>query len=390
MENFNFYVPTHVCFGEGQIKQLTTVLKPYGKKVLMVYGGGSIKKNGIYDDAVSRMKADNFEIIELAGVEPNPRIDTVRRGVEMCRENNIEVILAVGGGSTIDCSKAIAAGVKYEGDPWDFTKDRSLVKDALPLVTILTMAATGSEMNMGSVITNLETNEKLATGGVAMIPKASILDPTYTYTVNKWQTAAGSADILSHLFECYFTVNEGAAVQNRIAEGLMKTVLEYAPIALTDPTNYEARSNLMWSSSLALNGLTRLGKKGVWSCHPIEHELSAFYDITHGIGLAIITPSWMRYILSEQTVEKFVSFAENVWDIDSNNRDPFDVANEGIDKLVESFKSWGIPMTLAEVGIDHEKIRLMSELAVKHSTISEDAFVALNADDVEKILLACM
>lgn len=388
MENFNYYAPTNIRFGKGEIESLPSVLAPYGKKVLLAYGGGSIKKNGIHQRVVELLTESGATIVELGGIEPNPRITTVREGVALCRKENIDVILAVGGGSTIDCAKAIAAGVKYAGDPWDFTQNRSLVKDALPLVTVLTMAATGSEMNMGAVITNLDTNEKLGTGGPAMIPKASILDPTYTYTVSKWQTAAGSADMMSHLIESYFTVNE-ADVQDRLAEGLMKTVVKYAPIALADPFNYDARANLMWTSSLALNGLTRQGKNGVWSCHPIEHELSAYYDITHGVGLAIITPRWMTHILNEDTVAKFVEYAENVWGINSQDRDSFEVAREGIQALTDCFVAWGIPMTLPEVGIDKEKIRLMAEKSVEHSTIADNAYVPLNADDVEEILLAC-
>lgn len=389
MENFNFYAPTSIHFGKGEIKELTKIISEIGKNVLLVYGGGSIKVNGIYDEVYRLLPDSDFTITELAGVEPNPRIDTVRKGAALCHEHNIDVVLAVGGGSTIDCSKAIAAAYYYEGDPWDFTQDRSLVQKALPLVTVLTMAATGSEMNMGSVLTNPETNEKLSTGGVAMIPRASILDPEYTYTVSKRQTAAGSADITSHLLESYFSQNTEAVVQDRMAEGIMKTVIKYAPVALAEPNNYEARSNLMWSSSLALNGLTRAGKKGTWSCHAIEHELSAYYDITHGIGLAIITPRWMLHVLNDQTVTKFVEYAENVWGIDSNGKDAFDVAKEGIQALYDAFVSWGIPMTLPEVGIDKEKIRLMSEKAIEHSTLATTAYVPLIADDVEEILLNC-
>lgn len=388
MENFTYYAPTKISFGEGQVAQLPELLAPYGKKVLLAYGGGSIKKNGIYQQVIDLLAKAEAEVVELGGIEPNPRITTVREGVALCREHDIDVVLAVGGGSTIDCAKAIAAGVKYAGDPWDFTQNRALVQDALPLVTVLTMAATGSEMNMGAVITNLETNEKLGTGGPSMIPKASILDPTYTYTVSKWQTAAGAADMMSHLIESYFTVND-ADVQDRLAEGLMKTVVKYAPIALAEPANYQARANLMWTSSLALNGLTRQGKQGVWSCHPIEHELSAYYDITHGVGLAIVTPRWMTHILNEDTVAKFVEYGENVWGINADGRVPFEVAREAIQALTDCFASWGIPMTLPEVGIDKEKIRLMSEKAVEHSAIADNAYVPLTADDVEAILLAC-
>ncbi|MBP1041301.1 iron-containing alcohol dehydrogenase [Vagococcus sp. BWB3-3] len=386
MNNFNFHVPTSILFGEGQISHLPEALQTYGQNVLLVYGGGSIKKNGIYQKVMELLGTD-FTVTELAGVEPNPRLETVIKGAELCRQENIGVILAVGGGSTIDCAKAIAAARYYDGNPWDFTQNRGLVGEAIPLVTILTMSATGSEMNGGAVITNLATNEKLGMGGQSLLPKVSILDPTYTYSVPAVQTAAGSADIFSHLIENYFSRNTSASVQDRIAEGIMKTVVNYTPIALATPTDYEARANLMWSSSLALNGLTGKGKEGTWSCHAIEHELSAFYDITHGIGLAIVTPRWMTHVLNEQTVGQFVEFAVNVFGI-SREGESFDIARQGIKALYDTFTSWGIPMTLPEVGIDDSKLRLMAEKAVEHSTIADAAFVPLSVDDVEAILKA--
>lgn len=388
MKNFVFQAPTKIAFGEGQISHLPKLLAEHGQKVLLVYGGGSVKRNGIYEAAIGLLAENKFIVTELAGVEPNPRIETVLKGRELCLENEIDVILAIGGGSTIDCSKAIAAARYYDGNPWDFTQDRSLVGEALPLVTILTMSATGSEMNGGAVITNLATQEKLGMGGPTLIPKASILDPTYTYSVPTIQTAAGSADIMSHLIENYFSRNTTAALQDRIAEGIMKTVISYTPVALAEPTNYEARANLMWSSSLALNGLTGSGKEGTWTCHAIEHELSAFYDITHGIGLAIVIPRWMEHVLNEQTVSQFVAFAVNVFGIEATG-DDFAVARAGIKALYKTFASWDIPMTLPEVGIDESKLELMAEKAIEHSAITKHGFVSLEAKDVEAILRAC-
>ena len=305
MDNFRFGAPTEMLFGKGQISNLPEVLKRYGRNVLLAYGGGSIKKNGIYDKVQELLK--DFNIVELSGIEPNPRIETVRRGVDLCRENNIDVILAVGGGSTIDCSKVVAAGYYYEGDTWDIVLDSSKITNALPIVAVLTLAATGSEMNKGAVISKMDTNEKLGTGAICMAPKTSILDPEYLYTLPAIQTAAGTADIMSHVFENYFKKTKDAYVQDKMSEGLLETCIKYCPIALKDPTNYEARANLMWASSMALNGLTGSGKVGAWSCHPMEHELSAHYDITHGVGIAILTPSWMRYILNDETVDKFVA-----------------------------------------------------------------------------------
>ena len=309
MENFNFKAYTEMLFGKGQISKLPEVINRYGKNVLLAYGGGSIKRNGIYDNVKELLKDCN--IIELDKIEPNPKIETVRRGVNLCKENDIDVILAVGGGSTIDCAKVVAAGAFYDKDPWDLVTNPEKIDKVLPIVTILTLAATGSEMNGNAVISKMDTNEKLGTASVNMKPQVSILDPEYLYTLPSIQTAAGTADIMSHIFESYFKKTEGAFVQDKFSEGLLETCIKYCPIALKDPRNYEARANLMWASSMALNGLCGSGKPGAWTCHPIEHELSAFYDITHGVGLAIVTPRWMRYILSENTVDKFVDYAIN-------------------------------------------------------------------------------
>ncbi|EOH96559.1 NADH-dependent butanol dehydrogenase A [Enterococcus moraviensis ATCC BAA-383] len=390
MDNFRFYVPTDIRFGKDRLAtELTDVLDVYGKKVLIVYGGGSIKKNGLYDQVIDLLEKNQNKVVELSGVEPNPRIETVRRGVSLCRENDIDVILAVGGGSTIDCAKVVAAGFYSEEDPWDIIVARKGYQgEALPIVTILTLAATGSEMNAGAVISNLESNQKLGVGGPSMIPKVSFLDPTNTFTVPAYQTAAGSADILSHLFESYFNITEGTDVQDFVSEGLMRAVIKNCPIALETPEDYDARANLMWSSSLALNGLTRNGKHGVWSCHAMEHELSAFYDITHGIGLAILTPRWMDYVLNEKTVTKFAQFAHNVWGI--NEKDPMHAAKKGIQATYDFFKSCGIPMTLPEVGIEKDKFAEMAKQAVAHSTIKIDAFVPLAESDVEAIYHACL
>ncbi|WP_099470013.1 iron-containing alcohol dehydrogenase [Konateibacter massiliensis] len=386
MENFRFNAYTEILFGTGQIEKLAQSVETYGKNVLLTYGGGSIKKSGIYDKVKALLK--DFNIVELSGIEPNPRIESVRKGVELCREHNIDVILAVGGGSTIDCSKVIAAGYYYDGDAWDIVTNPELIDKVLPIVTVLTLAATGSEMNKNAVISNMETNEKLGTASMKMIPQTSILNPEYMFTLPAIQTAAGTADIMSHVLENYFQKTEGAFVQDKISEGLLQTCIKYCPIAIKEPNNYEARANLMWASSLALNGLCGCGKSGSWTCHPIEHELSAYYDITHGVGLAIVTPRWMRYILSEKTVDKFVDYALNVWQL-SPNEDKFALANEAINKTEEFFKSCGIPSTLTELGIDDSKFDLMAEKAVKFGGL-EYAYVGLTPADVKKILEACL
>ncbi|MEO1768664.1 iron-containing alcohol dehydrogenase [Candidatus Enterococcus ferrettii] len=389
MDNFNFHVTTDIRFGKDRLAELPEVMNHFGKNVLLVYGGGSIKKVGLYDKVMEQLTANGNRVFELAGVEPNPRVETVRKGAEICREENIDVLLAVGGGSTIDCAKVVAAATLYEGDAWDMVlQRRKFSGPALPLVTILTLSATGSEMNSGAVISNINTNQKLGLGSPAMLPKVSFLDPTNTFTVNKYQTAAGSADIFSHLIENYFKRTEGTDVQDSVSEGLMRSVIKNCPIALQYPEDYDARANLMWASTLALNGLTGNGKTGSWSCHPMEHELSAFYDITHGIGLAILTPRWMEYVLNDETVAKFAQFAWNVWGVEE--RVPMLAARLGIQKTYDYFKSCGIPMTLPEVGITDDKFAIMAQQAVDHNAIKTSAYVPLDVKDVENIFEVCL
>lgn len=394
MQNFVFNAYTKMIFGKGQIKELPNVIHEFGNNILLVYGGGSIKKNGIYDQIMDLLS--DCKIFELSGVEPNPRIQTVRKGVEICRENKVDLVLAVGGGSTIDCSKVIAAGACYDGDAWDLVLDPNKITKVLPIVTVLTLAATGSEMNKNAVISNMDTNQKLGTASRMMIPKASILDPEYLYTLPAIQTAAGTVDIMSHLFEAYFNREEGTFIQDSFSEGILKACIKYGKIAIKEPRNYEARANLMWASSMALNGLTGSGKGGAWTCHPIEHELSAFYDITHGVGLAIVTPRWMRYILSEKTVDKFVSYGRNVWHFGMEQEeasltmeDKMAIAKKAIDATEDFFHELGIPMTLTQVGIDDSKFDVMAEDAVTYGGLA-NAYVPLNEEDVKQILRACL
>ncbi|HHV26157.1 iron-containing alcohol dehydrogenase [Anaerosalibacter bizertensis] len=391
MLNFNYSIPTKIFFGDGQIEVLGNEIKKYGSKVLLVYGKGSIKKTGIYDEVVNILKSNNIEYWELAGVDPNPRITSVREGIKICREEGIDFILPIGGGSSIDCAKVIAAGYYYEGDPWDFLIKKAKVEKALPLGAILTLSATGSEMDAGAVITNMETNQKLSVGHPSMAPKFSILDPTYTFTVPKSQTAAGVADIMSHIFESYFSRTKEAYLQDRMAEALLKTCIKYGKIAIDEPENYEARSNIMWASSLAINGLLGYGKGKDfrWSVHAIEHELSAYYDITHGVGLAILYPNWMRHVLDDENVYKFVEYGVNIWGIDENKSD-YVIANEAIDKTREYFNSLGLPSTLKEVGIGKENLEKMAKAAVDHNKGTVGSFKPLTYEDVLNIYMASL
>jgi len=385
MKNFNYSIPTEIFFGKGQIGVLGEQIKKYGTKVLLVYGGGSIKRNGIYDKAVSILKENGIKYWELPGVEPNPRIESVRKGAEICKENDIELVLAIGGGSSIDCAKVIAAARYYDGDPWDLVLESDKISTVLPIASILTLAATGSEMNSGAVISNLQTKEKLAVEHPNMNPKFSILDPTYTFTVPANQTAAGTADIMSHIFEVYFDNTKEAYLQNRMAEALLKTCIKYGKIAVKEPTNYEAKANLMWASSLAINNLLSYGKEPWWSVHTMEHELSAYFDITHGIGLAILTPHWMKYVLDDYSVEKFVEYGVNVWEIDKN-QDRYKIAKEAINMTREYFISLGIPATLREVGIEEDKLEEMAKQATRWGDLG--SFKPLKTQDVLNIYKA--
>ncbi|MGN0203744.1 MAG: iron-containing alcohol dehydrogenase [Coprococcus sp.] len=385
MNNFNFCVPTDIRFGKGQIDCLPEELKRYGKKILLVYGGGSIRKTGLYDKITALMK--DFELFELSGIEHNPKLSSVRRGVEICKREGIQVILAVGGGSCIDASKHIACASCYDGDPWDLVLDRSKVKKALPVAVVLTICATGSEMNSGAVISNESTNEKLEINSPLLYPVLSVCDPTYLFTLPKQQTAAGTADIISHVLEQYFQPNDGAYLTDRLSESVLKTCFHYGPIAMENPGNYEARSNLMWASTIGLNHLLTVGKGGAWSVHPIEHELSAYYDITHGVGLAILTPAWMRYVLCERTVGRFAMYARNVWNITKD--DPWRAAKAGIDRTEEFFCGLGLPSRLSDVAIGSEKFDEMAEEAVRTSGIAVKAYYPLQKEDIVKIFESC-
>lgn len=389
MNNFNFHTPTKILFGKGQIENLGAEIVPFAKKVLLAYGGGSIKKSGLYDKTVSILKEKGIEFTELSGIEPNPKIESVRQGVKLCKEQNLTAIVAIGGGSVIDCAKVISASVSYNGDPWDLVLDSSLVTSAIPIFTVLTLSATGTEMNGNAVISNMKTNDKKALKSPLVKPVCSVLDPEYTYSVSPWQTASGTADIMSHIFEVYFSNAKGAFVADGIAETLLKVCIECGEKAFNNPDDYEARANLMWASSLAINGLLAAGKSGEpWSCHAMEHQLSAYYDITHGAGLATVTPSWFRFILSENTVDKFVLYGVNVWGIDKNLA-PFDIANKAIEKTEEFFFDiLKLPRTLEQYGIDETYLEDMAEKAADEDL--NKAIVPLTAKDVLTIYKDCL
>lgn len=388
MFKFVHNIPTKIYFGDGQLSNLGSEIKKLGKRVLLCYGGGSIKKIGLYDEVIKELKKENLEVYELNGIEPNPRVTSVNNGAEICKKENIEVLLAVGGGSVIDCTKAISAAAFYDGDAWDIVTKKVPVTQCLPIVTVLTLSATGSEMDAGGVISNLETNDKIGVSSPLMQPKVSFLNPKNTFTVSAYQTACGAADILSHIMETYFNPSGSMYMLDCFMEGMMKTVVKYAPIAVVDPENEEARANLMWTSSWAINGFARSCQSCVWSCHPMEHQLSAYYDITHGLGLAILTPRWMRYILNEKNVERFKNFAVNVFGVDSK-LDSMSASLKGIEALEKFlFKDLKLTSNLTELGIDRTYFEIMAEKACKNDILK--GFKELDKEDIKAIYEMCL
>ncbi|KAA0836029.1 iron-containing alcohol dehydrogenase [Bacillus paralicheniformis] len=390
MENFSYYNPTKLIFGKGQLEQLRKELKEYGKNVLLVYGGGSIKKNGLYDEVTRVLKEEGADMHELSGVEPNPRLATVKKGIELCARHEIDFLLAVGGGSVIDCTKAIAAGAKYDGDPWDIFSKKTTAKDTLPFGTILTLAATGSEMNPDSVITNWETNEKYVWGSDVTHPKFSILDPENTFSVPENQTVYGIVDMMSHVFEQYFHNVKNTPLQDRMCFSVLQTVIETAPKLLEDLQNYEHRETILYAGTIALNGTLQMGYFGDWASHTMEHAVSAVYDIPHAGGLAILFPNWMRYTL-DTNVSRFKALMLNMFDIETEGKTDKDIALEGIDKLSAFWTSLGAPSRLADYGIGEEKLDLIADIAAKEIEHGGFAnFQKLNKDDVLAILRASL
>ncbi|MDH6371385.1 alcohol dehydrogenase YqhD (iron-dependent ADH family) [Paenibacillus sp. PastF-3] len=382
MRNFDFYNPTKLIFGQGTLEALKTEVPKYGKNVLLMYGGGSIKRSGLYDKVMAELSAIDTVVTELSGVEPNPRLSTVHKGVELCHEHNIDLILAVGGGSVLDCAKAVAVGAKYEGDMWDFVERKAAAQDALPLGTVLTMAATGSEMNSGSVITNEVTKEKMGWGSIHAFPAFSILDPENTFTLPRDQTVYGMVDIMSHVLEHYFHNDTNTPVQDGFCETLLRTVIETAPKLIEDLNNYELRETIMYCGTMALNGMVSMGFAGDWATHNIEHAVSAVYDIPHGGGLAILFPQWMKYNIDTDPA-RFRKLAVNVFGIDPTGKNDKEIGLEGIAALRSFWDSIGAPKTLADYDIDDSEIGSMADKAVRFGPFGN--FRKLDREDVVEI-----
>ena len=384
MQNFDYMTPTRLIFGKESILKLPEVMAPLGKRVLLTYGGGSIKKLGLYDRVKELLK--DFEIFELPGIQPNPKYNpSVLEGVRICKEQQVDVILAVGGGSVLDCSKAIAAGAKYDGDPWDLITYKVKAQAALPIVDILTLAATGSEYDCGGVISRTETNDKIGYVDPLLFPVCSILDPVYTFSVSKKQTAAGCADAMNHTIEQYFAADT-TLLNDGFCESMLRSLMVNARKCLENPEDYTARAEMMLCCTYGCNGIRSLGNSSSgWPCHGIEHALSAYYDITHGEGLAIITPRWMRHILCDKTIDRFVKYGINVFGIDASLSKQ-EIAEKAIDETYRFFESINIPMHLREVGIDDSRIDEMAHhIAVNEGL--EHAYVSLTEKDIKKILI---
>lgn len=384
MQNFDYMTPTRLIFGRDAIAKLPEVMTQFGKKILLTYGGGSIKKIGLYQKVLEMLKG--YDIVELPGIQPNPKYDpSVLDGVRLCKEHNVDVILSVGGGSVLDCSKAIAAGAKYDGDPWDLISYKVKAKAALPIVDIITLAATGSEYDCGGVISRTETNDKIGYIDPLLFPVVSILDPVYTFTVSKKQTAAGIADAMNHTIEQYF-VEDSTLLNDGFCESMLRSLMTNGRKCLENPEDYTARAEMMLACTYGCNGILALGNSYAgWPCHGIEHALSAYYDITHGEGLAIITPRWMRHILSERTMDRFVKYGINVFGIDPTLPKQ-EIAGKAIDATYEFFESINIPMHLRDVGIDDSRIDEMAH----HIAVNEGldkAYAPLTEQDIKEILL---
>ena len=352
VDPFIYCNPTKVYFGHDAMSHIHEELPRWGKNVLLVYGGGSIKESGIYDKVVDEIRKAGVSAYEISGVKPNPELPLAVKGARFCREAGIDLILAVGGGSVIDTAKVIAGSALYEGDPWELVKSRAQISRALPLLAIPTMAATGSEMNSCAVITNPDTHEKLGWTTEALRPKVSFLDPKNTFTVPPAQTAFGSADILSHILEVYLNRAEGFDAMDGFMESMMRSVIRWAPLAMADGANEEARANLLWDSEWAINDLIDRGHSVSWSCHALEHELSAFYPVPHGLGLAILTPAFMEYVLNEDTAPRLARFAVRVMGV-KEGKNEMKTARKGIKKLRKFFrKALSLPGSLSEIGMD--------------------------------------
>ena len=380
MENFTFYAPTYFAFGKDTENDTGKYVKRFGgSRVLLHYGGGSVIRSGLLDRVKKSLDGEGISYVELGGVKPNPRSGLVYEGIDLCRKEKVDFVLAVGGGSTIDSAKAIAAGAVYDGDFWDYYEGK-LVEEALPIGTVITISAAGSEGSPDSVITKEEGMFKRGATGEAFRPKFTIMNPALTQTLPAYQTACGITDIMAHLYERYLTNTEEVEVTDRMIEGLLLTMIHEGPRVIADPDNYQARANIMWAGMLAHNNVCGVGRVQDWASHHIEHELSALYDVTHGAGLAVIAPLWMRYVCKKNP-GKLALFANRIFEVPMNEKHPEKTALKGIEAFEAFLKKIGMPSSFAEIGAKEEDIELMTDKLLKGRK-TEGNYVKLNRDDV--------
>lgn len=386
MKDFVYSNPTRIFFGRGEVRVTGKEIKAAGgHRVLICYGSDRIRDNGLLDTVTLLLEREGLDWVLLPGIQPNPRISSVYQGVTSGRRDRVDFILAIGGGSIIDAAKAVAAGILYEGDAWDFFSRGVRVSQALPVASILTLAATGSEMNGNAVISNPDTREKKAAHSELWQPVFSVLDPSLTYTVPPSQTAAGIADIMSHCLEQYFSPESDTYLVDLMTESVLQACIHYGPAAYRRGDDYPARSNLLWAGSVALNGLMSAGKSGDWAVHALEHELSARYDVTHGAGLAVLHPAWMEYVLEKTVHIRFTDLAVRVWHLQGG--DSVQLARRGIQSLKDFFRGLGLPGQLRDFGIEKEALPDMARTVAARGQVGR--FYPLEAGDIENIFELC-
>ena len=388
MIDFNYYTPTEVVFGKDSEARVARLVKRYGgTKVLVHFGGQSAKRSGLLDKVCDLLKAEGIDFITLGGVVPNPRLSKVHEGIDLCRKEGVDFILAVGGGSVIDSAKAIAYGVGYDGEVWDFYSGKAKATSFVPLGTVLTIPAAGSEMSESSVITNEDGDIKKGYSNNISRPKFAIMNPERTFTLPPYQTAAGVTDIMMHMMERYFSHDGDMTVTDNLTESLLRTMKECVFAVLDNPEDYRNRAQIMWGGSLAHNGLTGCGREEDWATHEIEHELSGMFDVTHGAGLAAVWPSWARYVMKED-VSRFVRFAVNVMGVDNDFTNPEATAIKGIEAMERFYHAIGMPINIHELigrQVTEDEIKEMARKCTNNRTVTQGRFKVLTADDIEQI-----
>ena len=390
INSFIYDIKTKVYFGDCNVDQIGSEIKNYGNKVFMIFGGDHIKKDGIYDLVYEAAKKYNFEIVEFRKVKPNPRNTDIDEGIALCKKENCDVILAIGGGSCLDSAKAISTGAKLDCPIWDVVMGEVKPNGGLPLIVISTMSATGSDMNMTSVISNLDINWKKSVKNYSQRPVVSFLNPKYTFGVSKYQTACGTADILSHILETYFSSDDCMYMLDAVMEGLIRTVLKFGPIAYHNPEDYDARANLQWAATWAINDFIRADKSAAWAMHNIEHEFSAYYDITHGLGLAIIMPRYLRYIIDETSAKRFRQLAIEVYHMDPS-LDDITLANKVVDEIDNwCFKVLELPSSLTAIDIDDKYFEAIIDKLANDDGYYTRGYRCLSKEDLRNILNSCL